>query len=157
MDEFFAAANRAVELNPNNSRVIGGIGALMAFAGEWEQGIELLEKTMAINPYSHMRGWLHFVKATDHFQQGDYLAAAAEIDHAPFQFPAAQINRIAIYAESGNQHKAVSQLNDALSGNPLFLEHAQKQLEHFYPGNEDLQAQFLGSLKKVAAWADKEN
>jgi Tfp pilus assembly protein PilF len=39
LDEFFLAANRAIEHNPNNSRVIGGMGALIAFAGEWERGI----------------------------------------------------------------------------------------------------------------------
>lgn len=154
LDEFFAAAKRAVEINPNNSRVIGGMGALMAFAGEWAQGIDLLERTMSINPYSHMRSWLHFVKATHHFQQGEYQAASAEIDNAPFQFPAAQINRIAISAELGRQQKAVSELKQALSSNPLFLEDARRQLEHFYPGDENLHDLLLESLKKTASWAE---
>lgn len=154
LEEFFAAAKRAVELNPNNSRVIGGMGALMAFGGEWTQGIDLLERTMTINPYSHMRGWLHFVKATYNFQQGEYQAASAEIDDAPFQFPAAQINRIAISAELGRQQKAVSELKEALSNNPLFLEDARSQLEHFYPGDESLHDLFLASLEKAASWVE---
>jgi adenylate cyclase len=154
LDEFFVAAKRVVELNPNNSRVIGGIGALMAFAGEWTQGIDLLERTMTINPYSHMRGWLHFAKATDYFQKGEYEASSAEINNAPFQFPAAQINRIAISAELGRKQKAVSELKEALSGNPLFLDDAAKQLEHFYPGDEILHDLFLESLEKTASWVE---
>jgi len=154
LDEFFVAAKRAVELNPNNSRVIGGMGALIAFAGEWAQGIDLLERTMTINPYSHMRGWLHFAKATDYFQKGEYQAASAEIDNAPFQFPAAKINRIAISAELGRKQKAVFELKEALSSNPLFLEDATHQLEHFYPGDENLHDLFLESLKKTAAWVE---
>ena len=154
LGEFFVTAKRAVELNPNNSRVIGGMGALIAFAGEWQWGIDLLEKTLSINPYSHMRGWLHFVKATDHFQQGDYHAASTEIDEVQFQFPAATINRIAIHAELGNQNKAVSELNEALSSDPLFLEEARMQLEHFYPGNENLHGQLIESLIKTQSWIE---
>jgi len=154
LGEFFVTAKRAVELNPNNSRVIGGMGALIAFAGEWEWGIDLLEKTMSINPYSHMRGWLHFVKATDYFQQGDYHAASTEIDKVPYQFPAATINRIAIHAELGNQKKAVSELNEALSSDPLFLEEARMQLGHFYPGNENLHGQLIESLIKTQSWVE---
>ena len=126
----------------------------MAFAGKWELGIDLLEKTMNINPYSHMKGWLHFAKATNYFQRGEYQEASTEIKQTPFRFPAAQINNIAIHAESGHQENAIAALKEALSSNPMFQENARTQLEHFYPGNEKLHDQLIEGMKKAASWIE---
>ncbi len=54
---FLAEAEVALALNPNAPAPIGFLGWLLALYGEWEQGLILLEKGIALNP--HYPGWFH--------------------------------------------------------------------------------------------------
>ena len=44
VDNFHAHAERALTLNPNNADVMRYAGVLMAFSGDYERGLELIEK-----------------------------------------------------------------------------------------------------------------
>ena len=155
LNEFFIAAKQAIAINPNNTRVIGAMGALIAYAGEWEWGIDLLEKTMSVNPYSQLNGWLHFTKATNFFRQGSYSDALIEINQSPIRLPVAKMNIIAIHAQLDNQEKATSVLRAALTEDPMFLENAQPDLEKFYLVDTELRTQILEGLGLAASWMEE--
>ncbi len=54
---FLAEAETALALNPNAAGLIGFLGWLLALYGEWERGLTILEKGIALNP--HFPGWFH--------------------------------------------------------------------------------------------------
>jgi len=58
LDAFFPAAQRGVNLNPNDATTVAMTGLLTAYAGDWESGLALLEKAMVLNPYHP--GWYYF-------------------------------------------------------------------------------------------------
>jgi adenylate cyclase len=73
MEQFRVAAERALSLNPNNSRAVAGLGQLYAWAGDWDRGIALIDKAVYLNP-NHPT-WYHFVYASRHYFDKDYEAA----------------------------------------------------------------------------------
>ena len=150
VDEFFIASNRAIELNPNNSHIIGGLGVHIALAGQWEWGIELLEKTLVINPASSLKNWLHYIKASDYYNKGEYNKALAEIKLVELRnLPIRNISIIAILANLGEIDKAEIILQNVLSNNPNFVNDARMELEKFYLGDKDLIDQFIKDLQFV--------
>jgi len=50
VERFRRAAERALSLNPNNSRTVAVLGNLLAFAGDWDRGIALTDKAVSLNP-----------------------------------------------------------------------------------------------------------
>ena len=54
---FLAEAETALALNPNAAGLIGFLGWLLALYGEWERGLTILGKGIALNP--HFPGWFH--------------------------------------------------------------------------------------------------
>ncbi|AEB10189.1 adenylate cyclase [Desulfobacca acetoxidans] len=52
---FLSEAETALALNPNAPTPIGFLGWLLALLGDWERGLTILEKGMALNP--HFPGW----------------------------------------------------------------------------------------------------
>ena len=155
LEEFFNACRRAIDLNPNNARVIGGIGVLIALAGEWEWGLDLLEKMMMINPYSSLSSWLHFIKSSKNYHHGDYAAALAEINQVNFRIPIVHINIVAIHAQLGNQENARVALDDVLYDDHLFLENARTELEKFYLVDDDLVDLLMEGIDKAASDPDR--
>jgi len=75
-DSFFVAAERAIELNPNNARVLGGLGIHIAYAGQWERGVALCEKALALNPARPW--WIHLPASLDHYRKVEYEQALAQ-------------------------------------------------------------------------------
>jgi hypothetical protein len=69
-------ARKTVALNPNSASEISGCGLLLAMAGEWQEGLALLERGMRLNP--HYPSWYHFVPFVDRYRQGAYQGALVE-------------------------------------------------------------------------------
>jgi len=151
VEDFFIASERAMALNPNNSHIIGGMGVHIALAGKWKMGIDLLEKTMTINPYSSMKSWLHYIRASNYYHQGDYSQASTEINQVQLHgLPILDISTIAILAQLDQMVKARAKLEDVLKNNPRFLENARPELEKFYLGDVDLIDMLIEGLNRVA-------
>jgi adenylate cyclase len=150
VDDFFLAADRAIALNPNNSSIIGGMGVHIALAGEWSRGIGLLEKTMLLNPYSSLKNWLHFARASNYCLMADYSNALTEINQVQFSdLPLIHINIIAILAQVGQEDKAKEKLAQVMKDNPEFLENARDELERFYLVDHELVDLFLKNLNET--------
>lgn len=73
-------AERVVALNPLNTTSLAYVGLMLAYAGEWERGIEIVEHAMDLNP--HLPGWVHFVVATNYYRQGAFDKALVQAKRA---------------------------------------------------------------------------
>ncbi|MEP5091515.1 MAG: adenylate/guanylate cyclase domain-containing protein [Paracoccaceae bacterium] len=50
---FLNFANRAIELNPNDSWILADLGIFLAYSGEWEKGEAWITRARALNPLLH--------------------------------------------------------------------------------------------------------
>ena len=73
---FRVAAERVVALNPLNTTSMSFVGMLLGYAGDWDRGVELVERAMDLNP--HTPRWLHYVLATNHYRKGEFEKALVE-------------------------------------------------------------------------------
>lgn len=74
------AAERVVALNPLHTTSVALVGLMLAYAGEWERGVELVEHAMDLNP--HLPGWVHYPLATNHYRKGAFEKALVQAKHA---------------------------------------------------------------------------
>jgi TolB-like protein len=78
IDAVVEACNRVVELNPNNSYLIGLAGFWLALVGKYEAGKIILRRAMELNPY--YPPYFHHAFFLDHYRKGEYLPALAEAE-----------------------------------------------------------------------------
>ena len=110
--------NRALKLNPNNTDVLAVLGMELAYAGDWEHGLVMVEKARKINPFHP--DWFFFPLALDQFRNGHYDAAldlASEIKMPDFFWT--QIVMAQIHGQLGNKEEAraaVDKLEDLYPG-----------------------------------------
>jgi tetratricopeptide (TPR) repeat protein len=112
LDSFFAEAERAIALNPNNAGVLASMGNHLHLVGD-ERGIALVRKAMKLDPFHPT--WFHFTIAHYHFDRREYdqaLAAARKINIPGSAAP--QMYLAAIYAELGRQSEARSAMEELL-------------------------------------------
>ena len=61
---------------------------MIAYAGDWEYGLDLIERAMQLNP--HHPGWYHFVAFCDAYRRHDYrgaLASALKVNMPAYHCP----------------------------------------------------------------------
>ena len=145
---FVAAAERAIELNPNNARVVGGLGVHLAIAGEWERGLDLLDQATRMDP--HFPGWQHFVLASDHYRMGRYRQALDEIHTVEFiDLAIVQVCLAAIHGQLDNRGPAQSVVASLLKGDPTLATHVEEDLRKFFV-EEDVVEHFVQGLRKTS-------
>jgi Tfp pilus assembly protein PilF len=76
-------AQAAYRLCPNSLMILDSIGWLMALSGDWEQGVNWVERAIKLNPYYRPR--VRQVLFLDWFQLGNYEKAYRETLH--FRMP----------------------------------------------------------------------
>ncbi|HEY7185085.1 MAG TPA: hypothetical protein VH436_00990, partial [Vicinamibacterales bacterium] len=70
---FRSVRERALALNPLNANVVAFLSHLIAYSGEWERGIQLLERPLSLT--SQHPGWYYFMPFVNHFRLGEYERA----------------------------------------------------------------------------------
>src|SRR4029077_14727330 len=70
---FRDATERAMALNPRNAHTRAYLGLLIAFSGEWERGLALVQSAMALNP--HFPDWCYLPSFYNHYRKGEYETA----------------------------------------------------------------------------------
>jgi adenylate cyclase len=89
-------------LNRLDVHVLADVGRLLAYAGDWQRGLELVRLGMALNP--HHQGWYHFPTLFFHYARHEYEAAlsAAKRINMPAYF-GTHVNTMVVAAQLGRR------------------------------------------------------
>ena len=155
IERFRSEAELAISLNPNNSLVLADLGILIGHAGDWERGVALVEKAMALNP--HHPVWYYHAPAMAEYLSGNYeealkFAVLGEMDgiYWSYMFIAAA------HAHLGNQNQAADAIAKLLKIYPGFPDNAEADLAVFmYPNPNDI-VQWMEGLEKAGLFDEPE-
>jgi TolB-like protein/Flp pilus assembly protein TadD/cytochrome c-type biogenesis protein CcmH/NrfG len=128
---FRSAAERAIELNRMDSSVAALVGNLIAYAGDWERGIAVVESAMQLNP--HHPGWYWFANFNDAYRRRDYRGAlgfALKIN-LPGNFYTHAVTAAA-YGQLGMREEARKALQELLAIRPDFAETAREEIGRWF-------------------------
>ncbi len=103
---FFQSAQKAIDLNPNDSWILADLGIFLAYSGEWEKGKEWITRARALNPKLHTGytyAWiLHAFLEGNYAESRDLqLSIGTGAKH-----PMAHASLTATYALNDEQEKA---------------------------------------------------
>ncbi len=147
LDEFTAAGERAIALNPNHADMLVDYGLRLSCIGEWERGRALADKAIALSP-THP-GWFHTVAVIDHYNRGQYEAALAEAKQV--QTPGLSWNFVLLAmccGQLGRDQEARAACEKLAELAPDFAEHAWSQLGAWnFP--EDFTQKIVEGLRKA--------
>ena len=142
-DECLQSAYRIIELNPNVPYYAGVAGWLIALAGDWEQGLEILEGSIAQNPF--YPDWWNLAPFQYYFfnEQYEQALAAAERVILP-GLPWDPLLRLAALTRLGKIREADAVLQQLNREFPDFAHYAREYIGAYV--FEDSQADRLYSV-----------
>ena len=123
IEGFKTAGNTALELNPNSVPVLAHYGMRLAFTGEWEDGLYLVDKAIKLNPVHP--DWYYFPEVFHSYLNGNYddaLFALDKIDMPGFFWE--PLIRAAVHGQMGNRTEANAAVDDLLRLKPEFAAQA---------------------------------
>jgi adenylate cyclase len=126
-DNFYAAANKAIKLNPNNFTLVGDIGNHMGYSGKYERGLALLERAKQLNP-RHPK-WVYILPMLNSYRIGDYPAAVSyyqKMGPGLANHPMIKTLLAATYARQGEISKAQETINQIIENHPRFEDHPRQ-------------------------------
>lgn len=94
-------AEIAYQQCPDSLMVLDAIGWVMALAGDWQRGVELIERTIKLNPY--YRPWVRHALCFNWFRMGNYEKAYQETLH--FRIPECHWDQLLIASVCGHLGK----------------------------------------------------
>jgi adenylate cyclase len=114
---FKAAGERAIRLNPNDPEVLAHYGFRLTLIGEWERGVPLVAKAIALNP-EHPQWYLDPL-IYYHYQVKDYEQALAESRRQQFTDDIwILLFRVMILGQLGRKEEAQPLIEAALRRQP---------------------------------------
>ncbi|MDJ0819556.1 MAG: hypothetical protein QNJ58_25360 [Desulfobacterales bacterium] len=140
-------AKAACNLSPHSLMVLDAIGWVMSLAGEWEQGVNLVQKAMGLNPY--YRPWTHHVVFFNLLRKGDYEEAFRET--FKFKVPQLfwdQINKAAVCGQLGKIEEGQASVRDLLALKPDFALRGRILISRFIKF-EDIADRIIEGLGKL--------
>jgi len=131
MVPFRVAADRALALNPLDASVRAYLGLLIASAGEWDRGCQMVESAMRLNP--NCPGYFYFAQCRNAYRLGKYeetLEGVARINMPNyFHVPALQAAALGRLGRREDAQKAVQAL---LALRPDFGAVARREYAKWY-------------------------
>ncbi|MCW8874082.1 MAG: hypothetical protein OQK01_15850 [Xanthomonadales bacterium] len=148
-DLFLAEAQRALDLNSSDGTTLGLLGVYIAFAGEWERGMDMVHKAKLLNP--NHPDYYYTAFGIEAFVKGDHAAALEQFHKAnlPAWVPH-QSFLIAAYSaleRTQEAHGQVAQLRQLLPD--LALDSAAAQLNMYFPFQPELVRELVGALESA--------
>jgi adenylate cyclase len=143
---FRAAAERALALNRMDSSTAAILGNMIAYAGDWEYGLGIVERAMQLNP--HHAGWYHYVAFCDAYRRRDYrgaLASALKVNMPAYHWP--QVYLAAVYGQLGEQERARAALRELHALLPNFAAMAREEFGKWL--DAELTEHLLDGLRKA--------
>jgi len=131
MVPFRVEAERALTLNPLDASVRAYLGLLIAAAGEWDRGCQMVESAMQLNP--NCPGYFYTVRCWNAYRLGKYdevLETVARINMPNyFHVPAIQA---AALGQLGRYEEARKAVQDLLALRPDFSAAVRKEYAKWY-------------------------
>jgi TolB-like protein/Tfp pilus assembly protein PilF len=143
---FRPAAERALALNRMDASTAAILGTMIAYAGDWEYGLGVVERAMQLNP--HHPGWYHYVALTDAYRRRDYrgaLASALKVNMPGYYWPHALL--AAVYGQLGEQQRARAALRELHALMPDFGAMAREEFGKWH--DAELTEHLLDGLRKA--------
>jgi class 3 adenylate cyclase/TolB-like protein len=104
-DPYYAEAEAAIKLNPNDAMVLADLGLWMIYSGEWERGRPFVAKAKILNPLHP--DWYHWAFFLDHYRKGEYREALeVQLRMNQPTNPGIQVGLAAVYGQLGETTKA---------------------------------------------------
>jgi|GEM_PF-151997 len=143
---FLPAAERALALNRMDSSTAAILGNMIAYSGDWEYGLEIVERAMQLNP--HHGGWYHYVAFCDAYRKHDYhgaLASALKVNMPAYHWP--HVYLAAVYGQLGEQQRASAALRELHALLPSFGATAREEFGKWL--DPELTEHLLDGLRKA--------
>ncbi|WP_298849155.1 hypothetical protein [uncultured Ruegeria sp.] len=137
----------AINLSPNDSAVLAHYGMRLAFSGDWDEGLAIVDRAIALNPvHPH---WFHFPRVFYEFEQGNYQQALTVLDQIDMpNFFWTHLWGTVLNAELGHQQNAQDSLNKLRSLRPDFASQADGILS-IWQLSDPFQKKLMNSLRKA--------
>jgi non-specific serine/threonine protein kinase len=146
---FRDAAERAMALNPRNSHTRAYLGLLIAFSGEWDRGLALVQRAMALNP--HFPDWCYLPYFYNHYRKGEYETALQVVKKINMpEDPWPQMGIAAACGQLHHQEMARAAIELVRKHQPLYLDlkyYREDALKWF--ADTSIVEQLLQGLRKV--------
>lgn len=146
LDAFEEEANTALALNPNNPYVTGSVGYLQVLAGNFEKGLELLDRAIAANPIQPR--WFSHGYYFAHFHDGDYQSALDALNRGDDTEPWQPLLVAAALGKLGRPEAAEASIATLLERKPDFGSRA-RELLHRSVKSVDLVDDLIDGLEKA--------
>jgi TolB-like protein len=150
---FRDVAERALSLAPNRSDLLANLGLHLAYAGQWERGLMLLDKARVLNPLHP--GWYYFPYALDCYRRGQYdeaLIAAHKLNLPQFFWEHLFIAMIC--GQLGREAEGRAALARLLAMRPTIAREATEVIAIIVPDTA-LVAHCVEGLRKAGLGADR--
>ncbi len=150
---FRTAADRALAFNPMDSSSAALLGTMIAYTGDWEYGIGLVERAKQLNP--HHPGWYHYAAVYDAYRKHDYrgaLANALKVNMPGYYWPHASL--AAIYGQLGEKERAAAALRQLHAILPNFGAIAREEYSKW--NDPEFVEHLLDGLRKAGLAVDEE-
>ena len=148
MIPFRVEAERALALNPLDASARAYLGLLIAAAGEWDRGCQMVESAMQLNP--NCPGYFYFARCCNGYRQGRYaevLEGAARVN-MPGYFHTHAL-RAAALGQLGRREEARKAVQDLLALRPDFAAAARQEYAKWY--DSELIEQLIDGLAQSRA------
>ncbi len=143
---FRPVAERALALNTMDTSTTVLLGTLIAYSGDWEYGLDLVERASQLNP--HHPGWYHFPAFHFAYHRQDYrgaLACALKINMPGYFFTHAAL--AVVYGQLGEQERASAALQELDALVPNFGALARHEFSKWF--NAEQTEHFIDGLRKA--------
>ena len=151
---FRPVAERALALNRMDSSTAAILGNMIAYAGDWEYGLGIVERAIDLNP--HHAGWYHYVAFCDAYRKRDYrgaLASALKVNMPAYHWP--HVYLAAVYGQLGEQQRGQAALRELHALVPNFVAMAREEFGKWL--DAELTEHLIEGLRKAGlAIADED-
>jgi TolB-like protein/Tfp pilus assembly protein PilF len=145
---FRETAERAMSLNPRDGTTSAYMATMLAFAGDWDRAVGMLQRAMDLN--RHHPGWYHNVSFHDHYRKGRYEAAlqsAKKINMPEYHWM--HLTIAAACGMLGRPQDARSAIESLRKHSPEFLDlnNVREEIERWDPDPAEVDKFLLGMQK----------
>ena len=128
---------------------------MLAFAGEWDRGVEFVERAIDLNP--HHPGWMHNVLATNHYRKGEFGKALVQAKRSNLpQYVWTPLHIAGAAGQLGLAADARAALDGIRKNHPAYLDPDKvRALWSMWLWDADLVERFVEGFVKALALVDR--